>query len=93
MSTVESQSIQEAVLEFVESYFRGLNGDVPAGDIYQIVLEQVERPMLSEVLKQAGHNQCRATQYLGLARGTVLKKLKQYGLINPRPRRRLVEEM
>src|SRR3990167_5501305 len=88
MSTVEEiiTNIQTAVLAYLERYFQEL-GDEMHSDLYQLILEQVERPLLTEILRQAGYNQCRATQYLGLARGTVLKKLKQYGLIQPKLRR------
>jgi Fis family transcriptional regulator len=37
--------------------------------------------MLEIVLKYTRHNQTRAAQVLGLNRGTLRKKLKQYGLL------------
>ncbi len=87
VSTEASQesSIQESVRSYLEQYFTGLNGEKPQ-DVYQMVLELIERPMLEEIMKQVGNNQCKATRYLGLARGTVIKKLKQYGLIQPKAR-------
>lgn len=83
MST--STSVQEAVRSYLELYFSELGGQSPE-NVYEKMLEQIERPLLEEVMKRAGNNQCRATRYLGLARGTVIKKLKQYELIKPKAR-------
>lgn len=83
MST--STSIQEAIRKYLEQYFAELGTEAPA-NVYEKMLDLIERPMLEEVMKRAGNNQCRATRYLGLARGTVIKKLKQYGLIKSKAR-------
>jgi Fis family transcriptional regulator, factor for inversion stimulation protein len=47
----------------------------------EMVMAEVEAPMLEIVLKYTRHNQTRASQVLGLNRGTLRKKLKQYGLL------------
>ena len=84
MSTT-STSIQESIRKYLEQYFAELGTETPA-NVYEMMLDLIERPMLEEVMKRAGNNQCRATRYLGLARGTVIKKLKQYGLIKSKAR-------
>lgn len=83
MST--STSIQESIRKYLEQYFAELGTEQPS-NVYEMMLDLIERPMLEEVMKRAGNNQCRATRYLGLARGTVIKKLKQYGLIKSKAR-------
>ncbi|HMU67880.1 MAG TPA: helix-turn-helix domain-containing protein, partial [Cellvibrionaceae bacterium] len=40
-----------------------------------------ETPLLEVVMKYTRHNQTRAAEILGLNRGTLRKKLKQYGLL------------
>lgn len=82
---MSTTSIQESVRAYLDQHFASLNGKAPE-NVYQKLLELIEQPMLEEVMKVAGNNQCRATRYLGLARGTVIKKLKQYGLIKPKQR-------
>lgn len=84
-TTTTSTSIQDSIRKYLEQYFAELGGQAPA-NVYEMMLDLIERPMLEEVMKRAGNNQCRATRYLGLARGTVIKKLKQYGLIKPKAR-------
>jgi DNA-binding protein Fis len=42
------------------------------------VLEQVEPPLLEATMEKAKYNQVRAAKILGVSRGTLRKKLKQY---------------
>ena len=52
----------------------------PVTDVYQLVLSEVEAPLLEQVMKHTRSNQTKASVMLGLNRGTLRKKLKQYGL-------------
>ena len=63
----------------LQDYFSKLNGTVP-GDLYGLVLSEVERPLLQTVLRYTDGNQSRAAEILGINRGTLRKKLRQYSL-------------
>jgi len=76
---VNNQSLQECVTDSVSSYFAQL-GDAPAINVYDMVLSEIEVPLLKEVLKYARGNQSKAAIVLGLSRGTLRKKLKIYGM-------------
>ena len=76
-----SSSLNETVKQTLKTYFDQLDGSVPS-DIYNMVLKQVEAPMLEVVMQQVDGNQTRAAAYLGLNRGTLRKKLRMYGLDN-----------
>jgi Fis family transcriptional regulator, factor for inversion stimulation protein len=65
--------------EALRSYFATLNGHKP-GDLYQLVIGEVERPLLKAVLSYTKGNQSRAAEILGINRGTLRKKLKCYDL-------------
>ena len=73
------QPLRECVISALEAYFSQLSGHPPT-NVYRLVLEEMEQPLLQTVLKYAGGNQTRAAEILGLNRGTLRKKLKQYGL-------------
>ena len=64
----------------LDSYFASLNGDRP-GDLYDLVLGEVERPLFKVVLDYTRGNQSQAADILGISRGTLRKKLKTYSLI------------
>ncbi len=64
----------------VRQYFAMLGDDIPT-DLYELILKQVEEPLLTVVLEHSRGNQTKCAQILGLNRGTLRKKLKTYGLM------------
>jgi Fis family transcriptional regulator, factor for inversion stimulation protein len=65
--------------ECLNSYFENLNGHKP-GDLYQLVIGEVEKPLFRAVLTYTKGNQSEAAEILGINRGTLRKKLKDYKL-------------
>jgi Fis family transcriptional regulator len=63
----------------LSEYFASLNGHRPA-HLYDLVLREVEEPLLKAVLDYTEGNQVRAAGILGINRGTLRKKLRQLGL-------------
>ena len=61
------------------NYFDSLNGQKP-GDLYELVLGQVEEPLFKAVMRYTKGNQSRASEILGINRGTLRKKLKTYSI-------------
>ena len=47
-------------------------------------VDALERKRIIEALDACGGNQTRAAQKLGISRGTLLSRLKQYGITRPR---------
>lgn len=76
----QGQSIRESVETALDNYFSHLDGQ-EAFDVYDMVLAEVEAPLLEAVMKYTRNNQTRAATMLGLNRGTLRKKLKQYGML------------
>lgn len=74
------QTLREAVDSAMRRYFTHLDGETVT-DLYAMVLAEVEAPLLGAVLEYVSGNQTRAADMLGLNRGTLRKKLKQYELI------------
>ncbi|MFW2176461.1 MULTISPECIES: helix-turn-helix domain-containing protein [unclassified Moraxella] len=64
----------------VRQYFKNL-GDQKASNLYEVMLHQLERPLLKVVLEQTRGNQTRTAEILGLNRGTLRKKLKTHNLM------------
>ncbi len=61
------------------TYFDSLNGHRP-GRLYDLVMREVELPLFQAVMDYAEGNQSRAATILGINRGTLRKKLREYGL-------------
>ena len=47
-------------------------------NLYDLVLEQVEKPLLEIALKTHGGNQIRTAKFLGINRNTLRKKINDY---------------
>ena len=74
------QPLRACVQSALELYFRDLDGH-DAGDVYDLVIGQVEQAMLESVMHHTRSNQTRAAEVLGINRSTLRKKLNIYGLL------------
>ncbi len=74
------RSMRYCVERAMEDYFADLDGQ-HCVDLYQMVMQEVEPPLLAAVLKYTRNNQSKAAEMLNLNRGTLRKKLKQYDLL------------
>jgi len=66
--------------EALNAYFKTLNGHRP-GELYDLVIGEVEEPLFRAVMDYTQGNQSQAAGILGINRGTLRKKLKTYSLI------------
>lgn len=69
--------LRDCVRHAVDAYFKNLNGH-PSGGLYELLLSEVEKPLLEAVMQHTGSNQSRSAEVLGICRSTLRKKLKQY---------------
>ncbi len=77
--TSRAMPLRTMTADALNSYFASLNGQKP-GQLYDLVLREVEEPLFRAVLDYSQGNQSRAAEILGINRGTLRKKLKNYGL-------------
>jgi Fis family transcriptional regulator len=77
---VRPQALKQCVEETMQQYFHRLDGQ-PVTNIYDMVLSEVEAPLLAVVMRVCQGNQCRAAEMMGLSRGTLRKKLQQHGML------------
>jgi Fis family transcriptional regulator len=71
--------LYNAVKHSIRRYLYELDGTQPH-HMYDLVLRQVEQPLLEAILEHTKGNQSKAAEYLGLNRGTLRKKLRTYNL-------------
>ncbi len=72
-------ALRDYVAKAVRRYLLDL-GQCDSHELYDIVLREIEVPMLAEVMRHCEGNQSKAAATLGLNRATLRKKLKAYGL-------------
>jgi Fis family transcriptional regulator len=67
------------VKQSLERYFAELSGQDP-GKLYELVLSEVEQPLLEVVMARTRGNVSKAAEFLGMNRATLRKKLHKYGI-------------
>ena len=73
-------SLSETVTRTLQDYLDTL-GDHEASNIYRLVVDEVERPMLEVMMRYTHGNQSRAAQSMGINRATLRTKLKRHNLL------------
>jgi Fis family transcriptional regulator len=76
----QQQSLRDHVADAMQQYFRDLDGQ-DTKELYALVMAEVEPPLLEAAMKYTRNNQSKTAALLGLNRGTLRKKLKQYNLL------------
>lgn len=55
-------------------------GSTPPDNLFQVILSEVERPMIQAVLEHTGGNQSQAAELLGITRATLRNRIRRYQL-------------
>ena len=76
---LEDLSFEDMVKAKLGGFLQRMDG-YPLHDLYDKILERVERPLFDLVLEKTGGNQLKAAEILGLNRNTLRKKLDALGV-------------
>ena len=79
-ATNDAPCLRDCVTQAMQNYFEQLDGQ-DAVDLYEMVLSEVEAPLMESVMAYVNGNQTKASRITGLNRGTLRKKLKKYGML------------
>jgi Fis family transcriptional regulator len=74
-------TLKQVVRDTLKNYFSNIGNEQPI-DFYGILMEEIERPLLEVLINHTHYNQVKMAQILGISRGTLRKKLKQYGMLD-----------
>lgn len=82
VANLQSVSLEKLVKSKLEILFRQQSeAQVELNGLYDIVLEQVEKPLIELALKQYKGNQVRTAKMLGINRNTLKKKIDNYKIL------------
>ena len=76
----EEEGLSKTVEQRLASYFGAHDSSLPAAGLYQRVLREVERPLITLTLQATHGNQIKAAEVLGLNRNTLRKKIKDLNI-------------
>jgi len=83
-ATYDDLSLEDIVRLKLKEYFRQTR-DVEPADLYRLIVERIERPLIELTLERTNGNQLKAAAILGINRNTLHKKLVDLKIT---PRRR-----
>ena len=75
-----SQNLGEFSRQTVQRYLSTIQGH-PAAGPHRLIMNEVEKPLLVEVLKHCCGNLTHAAELLGMNRATLRKKLDEHGIV------------
>jgi len=76
----QSPTLSAAIEHHLTQYFAEHGERLPPPGVYDRILHEVERPLISICLAATRGNQIRAAHLLGLNRNTLRKKIRDLGL-------------
>ena len=79
-NSVSGSDLREEVQNSIDHYFENMDQE-SVTDLHRLVMSEVESALLIHVMRCTGNNQSKAAAMLGLNRGTLRARLKQYGII------------
>jgi Fis family transcriptional regulator, factor for inversion stimulation protein len=80
LDPLQHDTLRNSVTNALNDYFSQVEPE-HISDLYQMVLTQIEEPLLKVVMHNTRSNQSKASIMLGLNRGTLRTKLKQYDML------------
>jgi Fis family transcriptional regulator len=66
----------------VSRYLKDMGNTAPE-NLYQMILAEIEPPLIEEILKSTNGNQSRAAAMLGITRNTLRTKMQRYSITPP----------
>ena len=79
-ATAGSGGLAASVAAHLADYFMTFDDELPPDGLYDRILAEVERPLLTQALAATRGNQIRAAKLLGINRNTLRKKLADHRL-------------
>jgi two-component system nitrogen regulation response regulator GlnG len=78
--TSDSGDLGEAVERYLSRYFSTFGNELPPPGLYDRVIRDVEKPLLSAALAATRGNQIRAAELLGLNRNTLRARIRDLNI-------------
>ena len=74
--------LRQHVQTTINRYLKDMGNTAPE-NLYQMLLAEIEPPLIEEILKRTGGNQSRAAGMLGITRNTLRTKIQRYSIEVP----------
>ena len=76
---VATSSLSKTIKNETLTYINKMNGQ-GVSNLHSVFISEVEKSLISAVLSHLGGNVTKTASYLGINRGTLIKRIKDYGI-------------
>jgi len=76
---IVNNSISKTITNETITYINKMNGE-GVSNLHGLFISEVEKSLIAAVLKHLKGNVTKTAGYLGINRGTLTKKIKEYGI-------------
>ena len=76
IAEMHEEGLSGSVERHLAAYFAAHHNELPANGLYDRILREIEKPLITLTLQATRGNQVRAAQVLGLNRNTLRKKIR-----------------
>lgn len=80
--TKNSECFSQQLIQTLDNYLNTLQQE-KATNLHEMVISQVEKPLIEFILEKSDGNQSKAASMLGINRNTLRKKIQQYQITLP----------
>ena len=77
----DREGLDSTIEHHLKNYFSAHGSSLPPPGLYDRILREIERPLISMTLQATRGNQIKAAEILGLNRNTLRKKIKTHSIL------------
>ena len=77
ITEITKDGLAQTVDSHLEKYFTAHKNTLPASGLYERILREIERPLISRTLAATRGNQIKAAEILGINRNTLRAKIRK----------------
>ena len=77
---LSNSSLSDVVKKEAESFIKCMNGNGSTSNMHSLFLNDTERSLIDTVLDLCKGNVTKSADFLGISRGTLIKRIKEYDI-------------
>ena len=77
---LSNSSISKVVQREARLFIKNMNGNGSKSNMHSLFINDTERTLLDTVLETCKGNVTKSADFLGISRGTLIKRIKEYNL-------------
>ncbi|MCC2646572.1 MAG: ntrC [Rickettsiaceae bacterium] len=75
-------SLGQSIKDHLQKFFEMHGNTEPSSGLYEDIIKEVEKALITETLHYVGNIQSKAAKILGINRNTLRKKIQEYNIPN-----------